>query len=383
MKIIFVGGGTGGHFYPLIAVAEEIDRYAQENQLVQPSKYYFGPTKYDEKALYDADMKYRYCSAGKMRRTKDISSRIKNIFSIFSIALGVVKATVSLYIIYPDVVFSKGGYASFPVLLAARLLRIPVVIHESDAVFGRVNRWSASFASFIAISYPEVEKDLTEKQRGKTALIGVPLRRQIHNNPISEAYDLLKIEGDIPTIIVLGGSLGAHYINENILDALPVLLKKYQVVHITGKKNFDAVQKESKSFLRDMQNLNTYHPLPFLNAYYMRALYTVADIAVTRAGSGTLFEIAEWGIPSMIIPIGEEVSHDQKKNAYAYARSAGGVVIEEQNLAPNLLVAEIEKILSDEEVYKKKARQAREFAKPDAAAKVAQLLVDILKSHEE
>ena len=382
MKIVFVGGGTGGHFYPLIAVAEEINRYAQEHQLVQPKKYYLGPTPYDEKALYSVDMKYVYCPAGKVRRTKDVLSKIKNLFSFFPIFFGSLKATFTLFIIFPDVVFSKGGYASFPVLWAARFLRIPVVVHDSDSMLGRVTKWSASFATHIAISYPEAEKSLSEKQREKTALLGIPIRQQLLHNPNPDSYDLLKLDPDIKTVAILGGSSGAQFLNENILDTLPVLLKKYQVVHQTGKKLFDEVKKETESFLRTLPDLHTYRPLPFLNSFYMRALYSVADVIITRAGSGTLYEIAEWGIPAIIVPIREEVSHDQRKNAYAYARSAAGVVVEEQNLSPHLLMSQIDSILGNEKMRGTMRQKAKEFSAPDAAKKVAKLLVDILRSHE-
>lgn len=383
MKIVFVGGGTGGHFYPLIAVAEGIDTYAQENQLVQPRKYYFGPVHYDERALYNVGMTYVYCSAGKIRRTKDIGSKIRNFFALFPITLGILKALLNLFIIYPDVVFSKGGYTSFPVLFAARMLRIPVVIHESDAAFGRVGKWSASFAAYIAIAYPEAEKQLSEKQKKRTALIGIPMRRQLRRNPMDDVHKQLKLNPDVPTIFVLGGSSGAQYVNENIIDALPKLLEHYQVIHQTGKNNIERIQKEMESFLNIMnQERHEYRPVGFLDAYQMRLAYSAADVVVTRAGSGTLFEIAEWGIPSIIIPIREEVSHDQRKNAYAYARSAGGIVIEEQNLSPNLLVAQIEKILRDKNLRENMKQQAASFATPDAAKKAAKLLVDILKSHE-
>ncbi|MCY4577390.1 MAG: UDP-N-acetylglucosamine--N-acetylmuramyl-(pentapeptide) pyrophosphoryl-undecaprenol N-acetylglucosamine transferase [Candidatus Kaiserbacteria bacterium] len=382
MKIVFVGGGTGGHFYPLIAVAEEIERYAREHQLVQPKKYYLGPKHYDEKALYDAGVKFVYCPAGKLRRTKDIVSRIKNFFSLFSIFFGALKAVFTLFVIFPDVVFSKGGYTSFPVLFAARLLRVPVVIHDSDSTLGRVSRWSASFAMHIAISYPEAENDLTEKQQEKAALIGIPLRRQLRYNPNPEAYTLLKLDPDIKTVAVLGGSSGAEFLNENVLDALPIMLQKYQVVHQVGKKLFDDVKKESESFLRTLSDLYAYHPFPFLNAYYMRALYSVADVIITRAGSGTLYEIAEWGVPAIVVPIREEVSHDQKRNAYAYARSAGGIVVEEQNLSPHLLVSQVDTILRDEKMSSAMRQKAKAFSSPKASEKVAKLLVDILKSHE-
>ena len=382
MKIVFVGGGTGGHFYPLIAVAEEIERYALENQLVQPKKYYLGPTHYDEKALYDAGIKFVFCPAGKMRRTKDIFSRIKNFFSLFSIFFGALKAIFTLFMIFPDVVFSKGGYTSFPVLFAARILRIPVVIHDSDSTLGRVSKWSATFATHIAIAYPEAEHDLNKKQKEKAALIGIPIRRQLRYNPNPDAHATLKLNPDIQTVAILGGSSGAQFLNENVLDALPIMLQKYQVVHQTGKKLFADLKKEAESFLHAMPDIHAYHPLPFLNAFHMRALYSVADVIITRAGSGTLYEIAEWGIPAIIIPIREEVAHDQKKNAYAYARSAGGVVVEEQNLSPNLLVSQVDQILGDEKVRNDMREKAKAFATPDASEKVAKLLVDILKSHE-
>ena len=382
MKIVFVGGGTGGHFYPLIAVAQEIDRYALENQMVQPKKYYFGPEKYDEKALYGASMRFVYCSAGKFRRTGDVASRIKNAFALFPISLGIFKALIHLFFIFPDVVFSKGGYASFPVLRAARLLRIPAVIHESDAALGRVTRWSASFAKYIAIAYPEAERELTEKQRERTALIGVPMRREVMRNPLTDAHAVLKIADDVPTVAILGGSSGAKYVNDNILDTLPRMLEKYQVVHQTGPDHLDAVEKETKSYLRMLREPNIYRPVAYLNPYRMRALYSVADVIITRAGSGTLHEIAEWGIPAIIIPIREEVSHDQRKNAYAYARSAGGIVMEERNMNPNLLFAQVDAILSDAELHAELSAKARGFAKPDAAKKTASMLVEILRSHE-
>lgn len=383
MKIVFVGGGTGGHFYPLIAVAEEIERYALENQLVQPKKYYLGPTHYDEKALYNAGIKFVFCPAGKMHRTKDILSRIKNFFSLFSIFFGALKAIFTLFIIFPDVVFSKGGYTSFPALFAAKVLRIPVVIHDSDSTLGRVSRWSAKFATHIAIAYPEAEHDLSKKQQKKAALIGIPIRRQLRYNPNSDAHTVLKLNPDIKTVAILGGSSGAQFLNENALDALPIILKKYQVVHQTGKKMFVDLKKEAESFLHALPDIYTYRPIPFLNAYHMRALYSAADVIITRAGSGTLYEIAEWGIPAIIIPIREEVSHDQKKNAYAYARSAGGVVIEEQNLSPHLLVSQIDQILGNKKVYIEMQQKAKAFSTPDASEKVAKILVDILKSHEK
>ena len=382
MKIIFVGGGTGGHFYPLIAVAEEIDRYAQENQLVQPKKYYFGPEKYDEKALYESGMTYVYCPAGKRRNMKDVKSKMQNILSSFFVLMGITKACINIFLIFPDVVFSKGGFASFPVLVAARIFGIPVVIHDSDALIGRVSKWSASFARYIGIAYPDAEKFFSEKEKKKVALVGIPLRVGVKYSHNEDAHTILKLEKDVPTILVLGGSSGAKYINENVLDALAHLLKKYQVVHQTGKQHIETVIKEAGTVLHDMKGLHTYRPFAFFNPYHLRAAYSVADIIITRAGSTTLFEIAAWGKPAIVIPIPEDVSRDQHANAYAYARETGARVIEQQNLTPNLLTFQVGEVCSSTKEHEDIARRSKRFARPDAAKKIAHILVDILKSHE-
>ena len=151
MKIVFTGGGTGGHFYPIIAVAEEINNIVRERKLLAPQLYYLAPKKYDARALYENNINFRKSPAGKKRRYFSIW----NFFDMFKTIFGVIKTTFQLFAIYPDVVFSKGGYASFPTLFAAKLLRIPVIIHESDAVPGKVSLWSGKFAIKIAVSYPE------------------------------------------------------------------------------------------------------------------------------------------------------------------------------------------------------------------------------------
>ena len=382
MKIVFTGGGTGGHFYPLVAVAEAVGRYALRQQLVEPKMYYFGPTKFNEKALYNAGIRFVRSFAGKMRRTTDLQSRVLNAFSLIPLAIGTLQSLFAMFIIFPDVVFSKGGYTSVPVTLAARILRIPIVVHESDAAFGRANSWAKSFARFIAISYPEAERELSEEERARSALIGVPIRRDLDHNPLPNAHEVLRLDPEVPTVVVLGGSQGARFVNQNVIDALPVLLKEYQVVHIAGQANVERLQKETASFLKGMQGLKTYHLFGTLNAYNLRALYSVADVVVSRAGSGTIFELAQWELPVILIPIREEVSHDQRKNAYAYARATGATVLEEQNLSPNLLANQITNFITDKQLRSRYVEQAKEFAKPEAAEKVAELLVTILKSHE-
>ena len=374
MKILFTGGGTGGHFYPIISVAQAINKAAKDERLIMPELYYMAPTPYDTRALFENNIIYRPISAGKIRRYFSIL----NFFDLFKTGWGIIKATFAVYKLYPDVVFGKGGYASFPVLCAARILRIPVVIHESDSKPGRVNAWAAKFARRIAISYPTAAQFFPAE---KIALTGNPIRAEICEPLTVGAFEYLKLKPEIPTILILGGSLGAKNINDTIIDALPTLVEKYQIIHQTGKANFQEVSTTATVVLSGSKFADRYRPMEYLNNLELRMAAGVARIIVSRAGS-TIFEIAAWGRPSIIIPIPETVSHDQTSNAFAYARSGGAEVIEENNLGTHVLVAEINRINDDQTLWQKMATGAKSFAKIDAADKIAQEILSIALTHE-
>ena len=163
MKILFTGGGSGGHFYPIIAIAEELRRIAKEERILDPQLYFMSTDKYNARALYDQDIIFKRAFAGKRRRYKSIL----NVLDLVKTGTGIVQAVWEVFKIYPDVVFGKGGYASFPALIAAKIFGIPVIIHESDSSPGRVNVWAARFARRIAISYPEAAKYFPEEKWNK------------------------------------------------------------------------------------------------------------------------------------------------------------------------------------------------------------------------
>lgn len=376
MKIVFTGGGTGGHFYPIIAVAQEIRNIVKERKLIEPRLYYIAPKPYDKRALYENGIKFRYSPAGKMRRY----SSIWNFFDLFKTGLGIIKTIFQIFTIYPDVVFSKGGYASFPTTLAARIFRIPVIIHESDAMPGRANLWAGKFAIKIAVSYPEAALYF---QKQKVAFTGNPVRKELFTVANEGAHEYLKLDKNIPTILILGGSQGAKKINDTVIEALPKLVEKYQIIHQTGKKNFEEINGTAHIILEDTEFKYRYKAFGFLNTLAMRMSAGAADIVVSRAGSGAIFEIAIWGLPSIIVPISKEVSHDQSKNAFAYARSGAAVVIEEENFTPNLLISEINRIIADKELQRKMKNGAENFARPNAARKIAEGIIATALKHEE
>ena len=373
MKILLTGGGTGGHFYPLIAIAEKLVEVADKEKIVDLKLYYMSDNPYDKRALFENKITFVQIPAGKMRTYFSI----KNFFDIFRTATGAFFGFISMFFIYPDVVISKGGYAAFPAVFAAKLLRIPVIVHESDSFPGRLNVWTAKFAQHVAISWAEAVEYLPKE---KTILTGQPIRKDVMHGDPNGAYDFFKLDKNIPIILILGGSQGAEKINNIIVDTLPELLSRYQIIHQTGPNNINDVLSRAKLLMDKNPNLSRYAPIPYLNNVATRMAAGCANIIISRAGSA-IFEIASWGIPSIIIPITNSNGDHQRKNAFNYARAGACEVIEEGNLSTHLLVAEIDKLFASKEKMEKMKEAALLFATPTAAEKIAQSAIDIALTH--
>lgn len=378
MKIVLAGGGSGGHFYPLVAVTEALEDIANEKKLIEPDLFYIGPEPFDRTTLTEHEISYIPSAAGKVRRYPSFL----NVFDIFKTAWGIFKSILVLYRLYPDVVFSTGGFAAFPTLWAARILRIPVVIYDADARPGRVSLWSSSFARWIAVAHPEAAEQFPKKYLEKIARTGHPIRRELESPAREGGHEFLKLDAAVPTIFIIGGSSGARAINETTLNALPTLLERFNVVHQTGVEHLDEVNQLIGVVLKDSRYATRYRSFGLLNALALRMTAGISSLIISRAGSGTIFEIASWGIPSILIPIPTEISHDQTENAFSYARAGAAVVLDQRNLTPHLLVAEIERIMNDRQAYSAMAAAAKNFARPDAARKIAAIIMETALPHE-
>jgi len=374
MKILLTGGGSGGHFYPLIAVAESLREQARNEKLLDPEIYYMGPEKYDATVLSDNGIIFKKTSAGKLRRYLSFL----NLVDVFKTCWGIIGAVIEVYSIYPDVVFAKGGYASFPALFAAWLFRIPVVIHESDSVPGRLNSWAGKFARRIAVSYPEA---VAYFPKGKVAYTGNPIRKEIVRPMSNGAHEFLRLEQDVPVIVVMGGSQGAQLINEVLIDALPELLNDFQIIHQTGKKNFEHVRGMVDVVAGKHQFKNRYHPVDYFNDLALKMAVGISETIISRAGS-TIFEIAAWGVPAVIIPITDSNGDHQRKNAYNYARTGAAIVIEEGNLSAPILTSELRRLHADSTARESMKSAALGFAKLDASEKIARAIIEIGLEHE-
>lgn len=378
MKILLTGGGSGGHFYPIIAVAQEINKIAKDNRLLKPELYFMSIDPYNEGILFENNLTFVKISSGKIRRNGGIQNILMNFIDLWKIFFGSLGAIWKMFLIYPDVVFGKGGYASFPALLAARVLRIPVIIHESDNKPGKVNAWAGKFARRVAISYPDA---INYFKKEKTAYTGLPIRKEIQEVLDVGGREQLGLDSNLPVILIQGGSQGARFINNAVIDIVTRLVEKYQVIHQVGKLNFEVMKETKEVVLLGNKNKDRYHIVDYMKSLDLKAAAGAADLIISRAGSA-IFEIALWGKPSIIIPIPQEISHDQRDNAYSYARAGACAVIEEKNLTQGVFMAEIDRIMSNSAIKEGMSKAAKAFARKDSATLIANEIVAIALEHE-
>ncbi|MEK7098940.1 MAG: UDP-N-acetylglucosamine--N-acetylmuramyl-(pentapeptide) pyrophosphoryl-undecaprenol N-acetylglucosamine transferase [Patescibacteria group bacterium] len=367
MRILFAGGGTGGHFFPILAVVREIKRIAEEERILDLECYFMGPDDFGMPLLKDEDVVPVRVLTGKWRRY----GSMENARDIVRIAVGFLQALWHMFFIMPDAVFSKGGYGALPAVLAAAVFRIPLIIHESDAVPGRVNRFSGRFASRIGIAFPSAAKYFPKE---KTALVGIPLRARILYGNREEAREAFDLYSALPVVGIIGASQGAEPLNNAVLGILKELTTEYEIVHQTGEKNFADVQAEA-SVVLEFGHKERYHAVGFMDETGIRDFYTVCDLIVSRAGASSILEIAARGKPSILVPLSHAAQNHQWENAFAYATEGGAMILEEGNVTPHVLLAEIKKLIDDPDKRATMSKVAMAFARPDSAAVVAQELL--------
>lgn len=372
MKIVFTGGGTVGHIAPIISIIREM-------RLLYPSEelkfYYMGPRDvFVTMLLSQEGVLCSSVPAGKIRRYIGWKSILQNFIDIgIKIPLGICISFWRMFFLAPDIVFSKGGYGSFPVVVASWMLQVPLFLHESDVVPGLANRIAGRFALEIFVSFPKTEYFNLQK----IIIVGNPIRRELLSGSTEEGRRAFLITGEKPVLLVLGGSQGSQRINDVILAALPELTAHFEILHQTGEENFLAVKGEAEIMIPEGLE-KYYHAVGFLREQDLRHAYKICDIVIARAGAGTIFEIAAAGKPSVLIPLAESAQNHQYKNAYAYAAHGAAIVLEEANLYPRFLVERIQYLFSHKDEFEAMAKAAREFAMPRAGQIIAEYILEYL-----
>jgi len=327
-KIILTGGGTAGHVTPNIALLPHLKQLGYE-------AYYIGSYEGIEKRLIeDFDIPYYGIATGKFRRYFDP----KNFSDPFRVIKGYAEARKLMKEIKPDVVFSKGGFVSVPVVRAAASLDIPCIIHESDMTPGLANKLCIPVASKVCCNFPETMKLLPE---GKAVLTGSPIRDELaHGNKIA-AYDLCGFHPGIPVILVIGGSLGAAAINKTVREALPELLKDFQVAHICGKEKMDNLLLTTAG----------YKQFEYVKAE-LKDLFAMADLVISRAGANSICELLAVKKPNLLIPLPAAASRgDQILNAASFESQGYSMVIHEDDLTSKALVEKVHELYFTRQTY--------------------------------
>jgi len=372
MKILFTGGGTGGHIFPIIAISREIGKICPEKKI---EFFYIGPKDELGKIFLSQEgIKVKKILAGKIRRYFNAKSFFENLIDIlFKIPIGTFQAFFYIFFLAPDLIFSKGGFGSIPAVLAGKLLGTPIFLHESDAIPGMANRFLAGFSLEIFISFPKTPYI----PKGKMILVGNPIRQEILEGEKEEAKTFFKLSGEKPVILILGGSQGAQRINDKILEMLPEILKDFELIHQCGEKNDEEVRAEEKiTITKDLEKY--YHLFPFLKEEELKMAYAASDLVVSRAGSGSIFEISALGKPSILIPLPEAAQNHQLKNAYTYAENGAAIILEEENFTPHFFLEKLKYLISQPEALEKMGRAAKEFSRPEATRIIAGYIVDYL-----
>jgi len=367
MRIVLTGGGSGGHLFPLIAVARKLkQKLGPEAEFL-----YIGSGAPIEKEIMEKEgIPVKNVKSGKLRRYFSLD----NFTDLFKIPLGIIQSFWILLRFMPDAVFSKGGFASFPIVFSAWVYRIPVLIQESDSVAGLANRISAKFAKRVAVAYPSAKKYFFEK---KTAMIGNPIREDIIGGDSASGLAQFDLSASKPVILVLGGSQGAQAINKAVARILPELLLKAQVIHQTGSANYEKTIHEVATY-GVKAGRDGYVAVPFLDGEQIKNAFAVCNMVISRAGAGSIAEIAANGKPTILIPLAKSANDHQRLNAFEVSKIGGALVLEENNLGEHIFLQKIEKILEDKELAQSMAEKIKVFYHPNADEVIANGVIEMI-----
>lgn len=365
---MFTGGGTAGHIMPIVAIGRELRRLYLGEDL---KLYYIGQE--DDLAialLRQENFRIKIITTGKVRRYFSF----KNFVDIlFKIPFGFLQSFFIVLFMRPNLLFSKGGPGAAVVCLCAKILGVPVFIHESDVAPGLSNRISSRWAKKIFISFEKTKYfDLS-----KTKFVGHPIKTELTEGDIEKAKEMFNLTLEKPIVMFLGGSQGAEAINDLVLLIINDVLKEYEIIHITGPKNLKEIEIESRILIQK-ELTKYYHIKGYLNEAELKHALKAAVLVVSRAGSGSIFEIAACGKPSVLIPLPSSASDHQLRNASEYSSSGAAVVIEQENLTPSFFSGRINYLIFNDREMEKMKQAALKFAKPLAAKAVAREILEYL-----
>ncbi|MDQ5944017.1 MAG: UDP-N-acetylglucosamine--N-acetylmuramyl-(pentapeptide) pyrophosphoryl-undecaprenol [Patescibacteria group bacterium] len=333
----------------------------------------------ERKLAEEQGLQYHAIRSGKLRRYGrgvaelfDVRTVSANARDAWRFSRGLSDARKLLREIKPDVVFVKGGYVGLPVGMAARRLKIPLVIHESDTVMGLTNRLLAPYAQVVATGFP-VDHFKNVKTSAHLIPTGNPIRQEMLSGDRNRAIKHFGLSTNRQTLLFIGGSSGAHAINETLFAALPNLTESYNIIHQTGEKDIDAAMFQRQRLLADRRD--RYAPQAYMHQELADA-YALADIVITRCGANVLAELAALAKPSLLIPLPTSANNHQLHNAHYLVQRGAARMLEQDKLNPIALRAAIDRLAESESDKKYLASAFKRLAITDAADRLAEIVLE-------
>lgn len=353
-KIVMTGGGTAGHVTPNIALMPALKEAGYEIE-------YIGSISGIEKGLIeDQGIPYHGIASGKLRRYFDL----KNFSDPFRVIKGYFQARSLIRKIKPDVVFSKGGFVSVPVVLAAKHRGVPAIIHESDITPGLANKIAIKGAKKVCCNFPETMKYLPSD---KAVLTGSPIRRELFSGDPEKASALCKFsDKSKPVLLIIGGSLGSVKVNEAVRAVLPELLNQFNIIHLCGNGNLDSSLTDKKGYAQ----------FEYANEE-LTDMFALADMAISRAGANSICELLALHKPNILIPLSAAASRgDQVLNANSFKKQGFSFVIEEEVLTDQSLLAAVKEVYDNRDSYIKAMSESGQM---DSIGSILKLIEDVSK----
>ncbi|EKE04353.1 MAG: hypothetical protein ACD_20C00085G0010 [uncultured bacterium] len=370
LNIVVTGGGTGGHVYPVVAVIQKLKNDPQINNI-----YYIGCSENMEKDIAAREgVEFRPIAISGMPRKTGLSL----IKWFFELNKSVQQSIVHLIRIKPDIVFGTGGYVSGPVLLAAIILRIPFVIHDSDAHPGIVSKFMAPWAKVVSVAFEQAKSYL---KSNNIVINGNPIRANFSTVSKEVALAELGLSPDKRTILVMGGSQGAKTINNALLEIVPKLIKEhgFQVIHQTGKKNFDEYRDKMTQAWPEYSDYKEYALRPYFDD--MAFVLTAADLAISRSGSLSLSELNLSELPAILIPYPFAAADHQRFNAVAMEKAGAAVWLDDSKCSSDNLMSLILEILCDYDRLKSMQEANMHLAKPNATDNIVKIIKNVARCY--
>ncbi len=370
IKLIITGGGTGGHTSPAISIV----KYLRKQQNVDFDFLYIGSKSGIEKDYAEKEnIPYKSINTGKLRRQLSL----KNIADMFRVFIGMLQARRILSKFKPDIVFSTGGYVSVPVVIASNLKKIPIIIHEQTVNVGLANKIASKFADVVAVTF-ESSKEFFPKE--KVIVTGIPLREEIFTGDSDKCYNIFSLDKNLPLLYITGGSQGSKTINDKIVEILPNLLDKMNIIHQCGGASIHNSYEELTKLRETLpDNLKNRYIIKDYIYDELKHIFKAANLILGRSGAGTVNECIALGKPSIFIPLPGTTKDEQGENARLGEKLGGAIVLYQDKLDSQTLLNTILSLIQDKDKLQKMSNNFKSIAINNANENIFNIILQKIK----